>query len=309
MRRQRPLDTALDSPDQRRAPEQALCWMNGELMPASRARISVFDHGLLYGDGVFEGIRFYDGHPFRLQEHLQRLVLSTRALALRILYDNHELTEAVHDIIAACTFGSGYLRLVVTRGPGALGLDPASCPRPEVFIIADRLRLVDEQVLERGARLIIASTRRLPADGLDPRIKSLNYLNHILARIEANHAGADEAILLNGAGRVAEGTADNVFIVRHGVLLTPPPVEGALAGITRQVVLELAQEAGIPVRETPLAPYDLYTADECFLTGTAAELIPVASIDGRALPRCPGMLYRDLQQRFSALVELSGRAP
>ncbi len=279
----------------------AVCWMNGELMPAHQARISVFDHGLLYGDGVFEGIRFYEGRAFRLAEHLQRLMLSARALALPVPYHIDVLTQAVDDVIAACTFHSGYLRLVITRGRGALGLDPASCTRPEVFVIADRLRLVHQQVLERGAHLIIASTRRLPADGLDPRIKSLNYLNHILARIEANQAGADEAILLNAAGRVAEGTADNIFIARDGRLLTPPPVEGALAGVTRQVVLELARDAGVPAEETPLAPYDLYTADECLLSGTAAELIPVASIDGRALPHCPGPVYRELQRRFHRL--------
>lgn len=232
--------------------------------------------------------------------------LSARAIALDLPYTLNELGEAVTATVAAFPADDGYLRLVVTRGEGPMGLDPRRCGRPNVFIIADRLSLVSEQARLHGARLVIAATRRLPADGLDPRIKSLNYLNHILARIEANRAGADEAILLNGAGRVAEGTADNVFVVRKGELLTPPPTEGALEGITRNCVLRLAHQAGIPAREVPLAPYDLYTADECLLTGTGAELIPVAEVDGRRLPAVPGPVFRQLAARFRALVEGSG---
>lgn len=286
--------------------DDAVCWLNGRIVPAAEASVSVFDHGLLYGDGVFEGIRFYARRAFRLHGHLERLMLSARAIALSVPYALEDLAAAVRETIAACPAKDGYLRLVATRGAGPLGLDPRSCAQPTVFIIADRLRLVGDAARERGARVIIAATRRLSPDGLDPRIKSLNYLNHILARMEANRAGADEAILLNAAGRVAEGTADNVFVVRRGELITPPPIEGALEGITRGVVMELAGAAGMNIRELPLAPYDLYTADECFLTGTGAELIPVAEVDGRSMGACPGPVYRELNRRFRSLVYSEG---
>ncbi|HCS64456.1 MAG TPA: branched-chain-amino-acid transaminase [Cellvibrio sp.] len=279
-----------------------MCWRSGHIVPLEQATVSVFDHGLLYGDGVFEGIRFYNGRAFRLQAHLQRLFLSARAIALSIPYSIEELTRAVIETISAAPEINGYLRLVVTRGPGPLGIDPSRCHSPVVFIVADRLQLVSERVRSEGAKVIIAATRRLGADGLDPRIKSLNYLNHILARMEATHAGADEAILLNSAGRIAEGSADNIFIVQHGELLTPPVIEGALDGITRQVVLELAEKLRIKTRETPLAPYDLFTADECFLTGTGAELIPVGYADGRKVPECPGPIYSRLAAAFKELV-------
>lgn len=280
-----------------------VCWMNGKLVAAEQASVSVFDHGLLYGDGVFEGIRFYRGRAFRLQAHLERLLLSARAIALSIPYSLAELTQAVHDTILASPTSDGYLRLVVTRGPGPLGVDPSHCNTPAVFIIAASLQLVSARVREVGAKVIIAATRRLGPDGLDPRIKSLNYLNHVLARMEATCAGADEAILLNAAGRVAEGSADNIFIVRRGELFTPPVIEGALDGITRQVVLELAQKLGLPHQEVPLAPYDLFTADECFLTGTGAELIPVAEVNGRPVGSCPGPVYQQLATAFRQLVE------
>ncbi len=280
-----------------------LCWLNGEIMPMARACIPVSDHGLLYGDGVFEGIRFYQRRAFRLMEHLQRLRDSAAAIGLPLPLDQRALEAAVADLIAAFGAPEGYLRLVVTRGVGALGLDPASCKRGNVFIIAAQMALVDEVERRRGIRVIIAATRRLPVDGLDPRIKSLNYLNHILARMEASHAGAQEAILLNGRGHVCEGSADNVFIVREGALLTPPVSDGALDGVTRGVVMALAAQAGIACREATLTPYDLYTADECFLTGTGAELIPVRGIDGRAPRQCPGGVYRELQARFQALIQ------
>lgn len=284
----------------------AVCWLNGRMVPLEEARVSVFDHGLLYGDGVFEGIRFYRRQPFKLEAHLDRLLDSARAIALDLPWSRDDLVSAVIETVSAYDGDDGYLRLVATRGEGALGIDPRNCTNPSLFVIADRLSMVARETRERGARLIIAATRRLPPDGLDPRIKSLNYLNHILARIEANRAGADEAILLNTAGRVAEGTADNVFVVRHGRLVTPPPVEGALAGITRETVLKLAHEAGMDVAEKPLAPYDLYTADECFLTGTGAELIPVAEVDGRRMSTCPGPIYLELSQRFRSLVTGNG---
>lgn len=282
--------------------EKALCWLNGTLIPLSAASIPVNDHGLLYGDGVFEGIRIYHNQAFRLQRHLERLVLSARAIALHIPYSCDELTRAIEQLIKAFDAESGYIRLMVTRGPGSLGLNPKGCEQPNVIIIADQLSMVDQTSREQGARLIVSSVRRLPADGLDPRIKSLNYLNHILAKIEANHAGVDEAVLLNAQGRVAEGTADNIFIVRNACLLTPPCSEGALEGITRELILDLAEAAGIKVRVRPLGVYDLYAADECFLTGTGAELIPVASIDQRRIGQCPGPIFRKLQQDFAAAV-------
>jgi branched-chain amino acid aminotransferase len=288
--------------DQKLTAATPVCWRNGQIVPLEQATVSVFDHGLLYGDGVFEGIRFYNGRAFRLQAHLERLFLSARAIALSIPYSIEQLTHAVIETISAAPEINGYLRLVVTRGPGPLGIDPSRCHSPVVFVIADRLQLVSERVRSEGAKVIIAATRRLGADGLDPRIKSLNYLNHILARMESTHAGADEAILLNNAGRIAEGSADNIFIVQRGELLTPPVIEGALDGITRQVVLELAEKLSIKAREIPLAPYDLFTADECFLTGTGAELIPVGYADGRKIPECPGPIYSRLAAAFRELV-------
>lgn len=280
----------------------SICWLNGQLLSTDQAFIPVNDHGLLYGDGVFEGIRFYKRRAFRLQRHLQRLQLSARAIALEIPLSSDELTAVIERLIEAFADDDGYIRLMVTRGAGPLGLNPKSCTQPNVIAIADQLTMIDIGQ-QAGARLIVSSVRRLPADGLDPRIKSLNYLNHILAKIEANHAGADEAILLNAQGRVAEGTADNVFIVRDGRLLTPPCSEGALEGITRELVLQLAQDNGIATREQPLGVYDLYAADECFLTGTGAELIPVASIDCRSLPSCPGPVFQSLQQAFRRTID------
>lgn len=215
----------------------SITWLNGQLLPTAQAAVPVNDHGLLYGDGVFEGIRFYRRRAFRLQRHLQRLTLSARAIALEIPLCSDELTAVIERLIAAFADDDGYIRLMVTRGAGPLGLNPKSCSQPNVIAIADQLTMIDIGQQQPGAQLIVSSVRRLPADGLDPRIKSLNYLNHILAKIEANHAGADEAILLNAQGRVAEGTADNVFIVRNGRLLTPPCSEGALEGITRDLVL------------------------------------------------------------------------
>lgn len=289
------------------APVIALCWMNGAIVPAAEAGICVLDHGLLYGDGVFEGLRFYGRRVFRLREHLRRLRDSARAIGLRVSLDDDDLRRAIGELVDAFAQDDGYLRLVVTRGTGPLGLDPARCATPTVFIIADRLALLGAEQRRHGARLIIASTRRLGADGLDPRIKSLNYLNHILARMEATQAGADEAVLLNAQGRVAEASSENVFIVRDGVLKTPPVIDGALDGITRGVVIELAQTLGLECRETSLAPYDLYNADECFLTGTGAELIPVRAIDGRELAHCPGLHFEALQRAFTRCVaDVSG---
>lgn len=286
----------------------SICWLDGELMPADEARISVLDHGLLYGDGVFEGIRFYQRRPFRLDAHLQRLQYSAAAIGLTMPYLLQQLKTAIHEVIQAFAEEDGYLRLVITRGKGPLGINPAQCPRGSAFIIADQAGFISEQVKQQGAKLIIAATRRIPVDSLDPRIKSLNYLNHILARLEANHAGADEAILLNAQGHVTEGSTDNIFIIRAGRILTPPVSDGALEGITRGLVFELAAELGLPCREQSLAPYELYTADECFLSGTAMELIPVREIDGRKLTSCPGQGFQQLQQAFQARIRAESDA-
>lgn len=278
------------------------CWLNGQLVDLSDAHVSVFDHGLLYGDGVFEGIRFYDGVPFRLDAHLKRLERSAKALHLYVPYSREELTVAVQETVLATDEADGYLRLVVTRGEGALGVDPSSCAHGSVFILADRLQIGSDSARLAGAHLIVASVRRLAVDQLDPRIKSLNYLNQVMGRLEANRAGADEALILNREGFVAEGTVDNVFIVDGGQLLTPPVVDGALDGITRQVIMELAAEIGIPCREQRLAVYDVLNADECFLTGTGAELIPVSSLQGQSIGTGSRRVFDELQQAFRALV-------
>lgn len=283
--------------------DQARCWIDGSILPASEAKISVFDHGFLYGDGVFEGVRFYNRKAFWLPLHLKRLQRSAAALQLAIPLSADGLVDAVAATIAASPLSEGYLRILVTRGVGVLGINPATCQQPSVIIIADQLQMVSDAQRSQGVRAIIASTRRLTPDRLDSRIKSLNYLNAILARMEANYAGVEEAILLNDRGCVAEGTADNLFIVSDGVLLTPPATEGTLAGITRQTVLELAVANGIPAREAILTPYDLYNADECFLTGTGAKLIPVREIDGRKMAECPGTYYQQLTQTFSTLIQ------
>ncbi|MDH4229798.1 MAG: branched-chain-amino-acid transaminase [Nitrospirota bacterium] len=281
---------------------EAVCWINGRVVPAAEAAVPVMDHGLLYGDGVFEGIRFYNRRVFRLVAHLERLAHSATAIRLDLPMPLAEMNRAVEQTVAAFSGADGYLRLVVTRGAGPLGIDPRGCATPGLFIIADHLSMAGAEARQRGARVIVAATRKTPLDGLDPRIKSLNYLTHILARMEANHAGADEAVLLNREGRVAEGAAQNVFTVRGGTLFTPPTVDGALAGVTRDVVLELAAGAGIPAREASLTRYDLYTADECFLTGTGTGLLPVAEVDGRRLRNCPGPVFRELEKRFQECV-------
>jgi branched-chain amino acid aminotransferase len=278
--------------------ESPNCWINGALVTRSEAKISVYDHGFLYGDGVFEGIRFFNRKPFLLNEHLIRLRKSAQALALKLPYDSQTIADAIEQVINSSANDSGYLRLIVTRGEGALGIDPTSCKKPSLIIMADQLDIVSQHVRKQGAQLIISSIRRLPSDSLDPRIKSLNYLNQILARMEAIRAGVDEAVLLNHSGRVAEGTSDNIFIVTDGRLLTPPVTEGALDGITRNLVIQLAQQSGISVAETPLTAYDLYNADECFITGTGAELIPVCKIDGRSMKSCPGPIFIRLEEYY-----------
>ena len=284
-------------------PDSTRFWINGQLRPEREAVIPVTDHGLLYGDGVFEGIRFYHRHPFRLAAHLRRLADSCKAIRLALPYTRPQLTEAVDGIIATFPEENGYLRLMVTRGSGPMGLNPTGCTQPNVILIATRLEMVHPELRNEGIRVIVASTRRLPTDGLDPRIKSLNYLNHILARMEATQAGVEEAVLLNSQGRVAEGSAENIFIVQDGHLATPRLADGALAGITRGVILELAGELGFHTREVPLTPYDLYTADECFLSGTGAELIRVREVDGRPLRNRLGPVFSALADTYQEQVE------
>ena len=282
---------------------KALCWINQVIKPAAEATVSVFDHGLLYGDGIFEGLRFYHGRTFMLEAHLERLELSARAIALELPYSRAQITVAIEQLIEQFDSDTGYLRLVVTRGEGSLGIDPRKCARPALFIIADELSVMDIDDNSQGIKLYIAQTRRLPAQCLDPQIKSLNYLNNILARIEANRAGMDEALMLNLDGYVSEGSVDNIFIVSDGVLRTPRLGDGLLAGVTRAVIIDLARQAGIPCEETSLTLQDLAQAEECFLTGTGAELVPVKQIGERVLAAPDIALTPLLMQRFRARID------
>jgi branched-chain amino acid aminotransferase len=278
--------------------------INGMPCDQRDAKVSVMDHGFLYGDGVFEGLRFYKRKVLLLSEHLNRLKASADALSMTLPMSLGEIRAAIYQTVEATGLEDGYLRVVVTRGEGPLGVDPTHCREGQLIIIADELSLVDLDVRTAGAKLIIAGTRRLAGDQLDSRIKSLNYLNNIMARLEANAAGADEAVVLNQSGFVAEGTADNIFVVQSGTLATPPVTDGALDGITRGMIMELASDNGIPVKECSLTTYDLYTSDECFLTGTGAELIPVREISGRFMAQCPGDIFRSIEACFrTALTE------
>ena len=279
-------------------------YVDGELVDKKDAKISVFDHGLLYGDGVFEGIRIYHGKAFRLTAHVERLWRSAKAIMLEIPMSKQEMADAVESTMRANSMDNGYIRLVVTRGVGTLGLSPTKCSNPSVIIITDNISLYPQEMYDNGLELITAATVKNHPEGINPRIKSLNYLNSILAKIEALNAGVIEAIMLNSAGQVAECTGDNIFTVTDGVLRTPPLTAGILEGITRGVVLELAEEAGIPAREEEMTRYDLFNADECFLTGTAAEIVPVVTIDRRTIgDGKPGPVTLDLLKRFRELVK------
>ena len=283
--------------------ENSACWMNGAIIPPEQAVISVFDHGLLYGDGVFEGIRFYNGKAFRISEHLKRLFDSAAVLNIEIPYSKAVLTQAVGELIAATGNKEGYIRLVVTRGVGSLGIDPSSCHQPTVVMMASPLTIVSAEKRRQGLGIMIAGLRRMPVDVLDPRVKSLNYMNNVMAKMQANIAGMDEAIMLNAAGNIAEGSADNVFIVKDGMLCTPDVASGALEGITRNVIMNIAMQKDIAVKETCLTPYDLYSADECFLTGTGVELLPVAAVDGRKMKTCPGEIFALLEAGFRQTIQ------
>jgi branched-chain amino acid aminotransferase len=279
-------------------------WMNGRLTEPEAARVSVFDHGLLYGDGVFEGIRFYERRPFRLDAHLARLERSSAAIALSLPYSRAALAAAIDEVIAASGAADGYIRLLVTRGPGELGLDPRSCKAATTVLMAAPLRVFERT----GVAVIVASTRQAPADVVDARIKSLNYMNRLLAKLEAIRAQADEAFMLNSRGHLAEGTTDNAFLVRDGTLLTPPASDGALEGITRSEVLAIAGSLRIPAQECSLGTYDLYAADEAFLVGTAAEMVAIRSIDGRLLRACPGPVFQRIQPEFERRVRAEIRS-
>ena len=258
-------------------------WLDGEIVDGHEARVSVTDHGLLYGDGVFEGLRVSGGKVFRLRDHLRRFGTAARAIGLELPGGLPAVEEIVLSTARAHGEDEAYLRLVATRGPGALGVDPTECHSPTLFCIADAIRLYDARRLEQGIDLVTVSVRRPSADALDPRIKSLNYLNSVLAKREARLRGADEALILNARGHVAEASVANLFVVRDGRLLTPPANDGALEGITRASVLELGGDLGLRVAEVTLGRFDVFDADECFLTGTGAGIVPVATLDGQPI--------------------------
>lgn len=276
-------------------------YINGKLYDRDEAKVSVYDHGFLYGDGVFEGIRVYNGKVFRHQEHIDRLYESAKSIALEIPIPPGEMLKAVEDTVKANNKVEGYIRLVVSRGPGNLGLDPRSC-KPNVIIIVDDIALYPKELYENGLKIVTSSLIRNHPNALNPRIKSLNYLNNILAKIEAIRAGCLEALMLNHKGEVAECTGDNVFIVKRGILKTPPPDAGILEGVTRNAVMELAKKSGVPLVESTLTRHDIYAADECFLTGTAAEVIAVTECDGRVIGSGKqGPITKKLREAFVRL--------
>ena len=260
-----------------------IVYLDGQYVDSTDAKVSVFDHGLLYGDGVFEGIRIYGGNIYRLDEHLERLEYSAKALMLTVPLSRAELSTAVCETCRQNKLMDGYIRLVITRGIGDLGLAPWLCPKPTVFVIASKISLYPQEHYDNGLSIVTVPTRRISPDMLPPTVKSLNYLNNIFAKIEARQAGALEAIMLNAQGLVAECTADNIFTVHKGEILTPAASAGALKGITRATIFDIAQELTIPIREADLTRYDIWCADECFLTGTGAEVIPVVKLDGRVI--------------------------
>ena len=290
-----------------RMTKELLIYLDGMLVPESQARISVFDHGLLYGDGVFEGIRFYSGRVFRLEQHTRRLYDSAKALLLEIPLPPEELVRATLATVRANGLENGYIRTVVTRGVGPMGLSPYKCPKPTVFIIAASIQLYPESAYENGLVMATVPTRRARHDILAPQVKSLNYLNNVMAKVEALQAGAEEGLMLNDSGLVAECTGDNIFIVRDGSISTPPLTAGALDGITRRVVFEIADELRIPFRERDISRHDIFTADECFLTGTAAEVIAAVKLDQRVIGSGkPGAITQRIIGRFRELTQTTG---
>ena len=282
-------------------------YIDGQYYDERSAKISVFDHGLLYGDGVFEGIRAYHGRVFKLKEHIDRLFCSAKAILLTLPLSHADITRAVVETCRRNRVRDGYIRLLVTRGVGTLGLNPNGCKKPSLIVIAGKIQLYPEELYAKGMEIVTVPTTRNLHSALNPAIKSLNYLNNILAKIEANNAGCEEAILLNAEGFVAECTGDNLFLVRNGQLFTPPLSAGTLYGITRGVVIDLARDEGLAVTEPNLTRYDVFNADECFLTGTGAELIPVVKVDGRTIGSGrPGPITRRFEAKYHALTQVSG---
>lgn len=282
-------------------------YLNGQYVPEEQAVVSVFDHGLLYGDGIFEGIRAYYNHVFKLEDHLVRLYESARSLGLNIPVSMAEMEEVVLETCRRNNLKDAYIRLVVTRGRGDLGLDPRNCPTPTIFCIAASIQLYPDELYERGMELVTVPTRRNLTEASNPQIKSLNYLNNIFAKMEASLMGAPEGLLLNQEGYVAEATGDNIFIIKNGVLITPPPFVGILVGVTRNAIMQTAREKGIPVEEKLFTRHAIYTADECFLTGTAAEAIPVVKLDGREIGSGkPGEMTWELIRAFRELTKVDG---
>jgi branched-chain amino acid aminotransferase len=278
-------------------------YINGKLFDKADAKISVYDHGLLYGDGVFEGIRIYGGKIFRLREHIDRLYESARHIGLEVPLNREQMMDAVQSTVSANAKKDGYIRLVITRGAGYLGLDPRRTSDPQVIIIVDDISLYPPELYDNGMEICTAATIRNHPNAVNPRVKSLNYLNNILAKMEAVRAGCSEALMLNHKGEVAECTGDNIFVVKHALLRTPPIDAGILEGVTRNAIIELARAASITVQEIALTRHDVYAADECFLTGTAAEVIPVVKCDGRPIGSGkPGPVTRQLRERFHQLV-------
>jgi branched-chain amino acid aminotransferase len=283
-------------------------FMSGKLVDEQDAKVSVFDHGLLYGDGVFEGIRAYNNRVFMLDEHIDRLYDSAKAIVLEIPMTKEEMSQAVVDTCKANGIADGYIRLVVTRGVGTLGLNPYLCKKAEVIIIADSIALYPQELYDNGLRIITAGTVRNHPEAINPRIKSLNYLNNVMAKIEAINAGCMECLMLNPQGQVAEASGDNVFAIKNGVITTPPSWCGALEGLTRNKVMEIARASGYEVREGVMARYDLFVADEVFLTGTAAEVIAVVEVDKRVIgDGKPGVITRELCSRFGEVARSEGR--
>src|SRR5712691_6727666 len=289
------------------ATKESRIYIDGKFYAQADAKVSVFDHGLLYGDGIFEGIRFYNGRVFRLEEHLERLWDSARSICLEIPMSQRAMTEALLETIRQNDLREGYIRLLVTRGVGNLRLNPEQCKKPSVIIITAQIALYPEAVYRNGLSVVTCATRRTNPSALNPAVKSLNYLNNVMARIEANLANADEALMLNDEGNVAECTADNVFIVKRGHIFTPPITAGALRGITRAVVFEIAAETGIKVTESDITRHDVFIADEAFLTGTAAEIIPVVKADGRPIGTGkPGPITARMIARFREMTRETG---
>ena len=277
-------------------------WLDGQWLDRESAKVSVFDHGLLYGDGVFEGMRVYQGKTFRLKEHVDRLYDSAKAIWLDVPMSRSDMIALTDEGVRKAGLKEGYLRHIITRGVGDLGLDPRKCPKASIIIIFDTIKLWPAEVYERGLSVVTAGTPIPHRESLSPRVKSLNYLPHILAKIEGVVAGADEVIMMDSAGTIAEASGMNLFVVKNGELATPSQFGGILKGVTRDVVLEIARGAGIKVHETMMNRYDLYTADEAFFTGTAAEIAPIAKVDGRIVGGGPnGPVTRDLTRRFREL--------